>query len=289
MGNIVIILLVGIIIILWRFSSKSNNRIDQLIDMIESENKRGNGINGYSTKDYLVALNIKIHDISEGINQLISIASIEHPAGAKYHGFARSDNLSKLYADYLEQYENLPRDLALKQAPFEIAQFGQNTIIRKINSDFFSGIEQQRKRKYSTEFFTSGIVERAIESRLKNGIIPCDLFAPLYDLVLKQDYSGEKDFAADLTDYEIETYDEMIARAAIISKLEQMAILLRTGGDHWGELLRFRLKSIFPDDLRDIIYSGEVAHDDEYFEERFKQGGLPRIFDAHHLSLISQD
>ena len=100
-------------------------------------------------------------------------------------------------------------------------------------------MESKHKENETTllNSFSSGIIEKDIKSRLEEGINPYTLFAPLYDLIVKQRYSGEKDFAAELTTYSIESYEEMIKRAAIISKLEQLGILFRTAGENWGAFL----------------------------------------------------
>jgi len=284
MGNVVIILLLGIVILLWKANSKSSKNFDQLIEVIEAQ--KNTMYEGLSIKDYLHLILNRNNKIVECSTQILSIATKENPAGANFHEFVRSDNLATIYADYLERYENLPQDLAMKRARFEVAMFGQEAVIRKINSDYSHGVERQRERKDYAEFFSSGIIEKDIKSRLERTIIPHDLLAPLYDLIVQQDYSGEKDFAADLTTYTIETYEEMVERAAIISKLEQLGILMRNAGENWGAYLRFRLKSTDMSELRELIYSGELAHDDEHFEERFNEGGLPRIFEAHDLGLL---
>ena len=78
----------------------------------------------------------------------------------------------------------------------------------------------------------------------------------------------------------------MVNHAAIITRLEQLGILLRTSGENWGDFLKFRLKLTDTNELKNIIYSGESSHDDGFFEERFSEGRLPRIFDAHDLRLI---
>ena len=241
-----------------------------------------------SNKDYLDLILRRICKIDDYTAQIVSIATKEHPAGANFHKYVRSDNLASIYADYLERYQNLPRHLAMKRARVEVTQFGQEAVIKTINSDFSNGVEKQRERNDFAEFFSSGIIEKDIKSRLEEKIIPYTLFAPLYDLIVKQGYSGEKDFAAELTTYTIETYEEMVNRATIISKLERLGVLLRTAGENWGALLRFRLKSTDTSELKKLIYSGGSAHDDEYFEEQFKEGKLPRIFDPFHLSLILQ-
>jgi hypothetical protein len=78
----------------------------------------------------------------------------------------------------------------------------------------------------------------------------------------------------------------MVNHAAIITRLEQLGILLRTSGENWGDFLKFRLKLTDMIELKNLIYSGESSHDDDFFEERFSEGNLPRIFDAHDLRLV---
>ena len=205
---------------------------------------------------------------------------------SNFHEYIRSDNLASIYADYLERYQDLPQNLAMKRARFEIAKFGQDTIIKKINLDFRNGVQYRRKQDCFLEFFSSGILEKDIESRLEEKIIPFDLFAPLYDLIVKQGYSGERDFAAELTPYTVKTYEEMVTNAAIISRLEKLGILLRTAGKDWGDFLRYRLKSTDKNELKRLIYSEGSSHDDDFFDERYNEGDLPRIFDAHNFGLI---
>jgi len=99
-------------------------------------------------KDYLSLLFHRVHDIWGYTAQMHSIATKENPAGANIHEYIKSDNLAKIYANYLERYENFPQNLAIKRARFEVAQFGQDVIIEKINSNFNHGEQQQREKKY---------------------------------------------------------------------------------------------------------------------------------------------
>ena len=289
MSEFIIAILLGIRGLFWITKFQIGKKLDRLINIIEAESKVSQlSKEDYLTfKDYLSLLFHRVHDIWDYTAQMHSIATKENPAGANFHEYIKSDNLAKIYANYLERYENLPQNLAIKRARFEVAQFGQDIIIEKINSDFNHGEQQQREKKYLSEFFSSGIIEKDIKNRLEEkNIIPCDLFSPLYDLIVKQGYTGEKDFAIDLTIYTVKTYDEMVKYAAIIKRLEQLGILLRTSGENWGDFLKFRLKLTDTNELKSIIYSGESSHDDNFFEERFSEGNLPRIFDAHDLRLI---
>src|SRR4030042_2824991 len=197
MDAVVIILLIGIVVLLWRI----NSRFSKLIEVIEGQNTTTNKKwdTSLSNKDYLNLIYRRICDLDDYTAQIVSIATKEHPAGANFHEYVRSDNLANIYSDYLESYENLPRHLAMKRARFEVTNFGQETVIKKINSDFRNGIKYQKERNDLAEFFSSGIIEKDIEIRLNENIIPYTLFAPLYDLIVKQCYSGEKDFAAELT------------------------------------------------------------------------------------------
>lgn len=288
MGDLVVILLLGIAVILWRSNSQLNKKLAQLIEVIEAENKTTENCFNSTNKDYLKLIFHRIHDIHESTSQLVSIATIEYPAGTNFHEYVRGDNLTNIYAGHLEHNHSMPQYLAVKRARFEVAIYGQDAIAKKINTGDWGigGVAKAREEIALNEFFDSGIIEKDIETRLEKKIIPYDLYAPLYDLIVKQNYSGEKDFTAELTTYSIETYDEMINRAAIISKLEQLGILLRVAGENWGAFLRFRLKSKDAGELKKTIYSGGSAHDDDYFEEKFNEGKLSRIFDAHHLGLI---
>jgi hypothetical protein len=289
MSEFIIAILLGIIGLFWITKFQIGKKLDRLINIIEAESKVSQlSKEDYLTfKDYLSLLFYRVHDIWDYTAQMHSIATKENPAGANFHEYIKSDNLAKIYANYLERYENLPQNLAIKRARFEVAQFGQDIIIEKINSDFNHGEQQQRENKYLSDFFSSGIIEKDIKNRLEEkNIIPCDLFSPLYDLIVKQGYTGGKDFAIDLTTYTVKTYDEMVNHAAIITRLEQLGILLRTSGENWGDFLKFRLKLTDTNELKSIIYSGESSHDDDFFEERFSEGNLPRIFDAHDFRLI---
>jgi hypothetical protein len=289
MNGFIIAMLLVIIGLFWITKYQIGKKLDRLIKIIEVESKANRlSKEDYLTyKDYLSLLFHRVCDIWDCTAQMHSIATKENPAGANFHEYIKSDNLAKIYANYLERFENLPQNLAIKRARFEVAQFGQDIIIEKINSDFSYGEEQQRKEKFLSDFFSSGIIEKDIKNRLEEKrIIPYDLFSPLYDLIVKQSYTGEKDFATDLTTYTVKSYDEMVNHAAIITRLEQLGILLRTSGENWGDFLKFRLKLTDMIELKNLIYSGESSHDDDFFEERFSEGNLPRIFDAHDLRLV---
>ena len=289
-GDLVIILLLGIAAILWISSSKLNTKLAKLIEVIEAENKAT--INEHfhvTTKDYLELLCRGIHDIKDSTSQLVSIATTEYPAGAKFYAYVRGDNLINIYAEYLECNHNMERHLALKRAQFEVTMYGEDAISEKINTGEYiisGGVAKVRKDKALNDFFASGIIEKDIMARLEKGIIPYDLYAPLSDLIIKQNYSGEKDFAAELITYTVKKYDEMINRAAIISQLEQLGILLRVSGENWGAFLRFKLKSKDTCELKEMLYAGGSSHDDDYFDEKFKAGELSRIFDAYDIRLV---
>jgi hypothetical protein len=285
MGDLVIILLLAIAVILWRYNSQLNKKLALMLEVIEAENKTTEDYFNATTKDYLKYIYRSICEIHESISQLVSIATTEYPAGTKFYAYVRGDNLINIYAVHLEHNHNMAQDLALKRAQFEVAMYGQDAIAKKINAGDYriDGVAKARKEKALKDFFGSGIIEKDIETRLEKEIIPYDLYAPLYDLIVKQHYSGKKDFVAELTTYTIKTYDEMINRAAIISKLEQLGVLLRVSGENLGARLRFRLKSKDTYELKEIIYAGGSSHDDDFFEEKFKEGELSRIFDAHHI------
>ena len=286
MGDLVIILLLGIAVILWISNSKLNKKLAQMIEIIKAENNATTEHYYHATtKDYLESISLGIHNIHESTSQLVSIATIEYPAGTNYYAYFRGDNLINIYVGHLEHNHNMPQDLALKRAQFEVVMYGEDVIAKKINTGDYGigGVAEARKGKALKDFFGSGIIEKDIETRLEKGLIPYDLYAPLYDLIVKQNYSGKKDFVAELTTYTIKTYDEMINRAAIISKLEQLGVLLRVSGENLGARLRFRLKSKDTYELKEIIYAGGSSHDDDFFEEKFKEGELSRIFDAHHI------
>lgn len=285
MGDLVIILLLAIAAILWRYNSQLNKKLAQMLEVIEAENKTTEDYFNATTKDYLKFIYRSICEIHESISQLVSIATTEYPAGTKFYAYVRGDNLRNIYAGHLEHNHNMPQDLALKRAQFEVAMYGQDAVAKKINTGDYriGGVAKARKEKALKDFFGSGIIEKDIETRLEKEIIPYDLYAPLYDLIVKQNYSGKNHFVAELTTYTIKTYDEMINRAAIISKLEQLGVLLRVSGENWGARLRFTLKSKDTYELKEIIYAGGSSHDDDFFEEKFKEGELSRIFDAHHI------
>jgi hypothetical protein len=284
MGDLVIILLLAIAVILWRYNSQLNKKLAQMLEVIEAENKTTEDYFNDTTKDYLKYIYRSICEINESISKLVSIATIEYPAGTNFYAYVRGDNLINIYAGHLEHNHNMPQDLALKRAQFEVAMYGQDAVAEKINTGDYriGGVAKTRKEKALNDFFGSGIIEKDIETRLEKEIIPCHLYAPLYDLIVKQNYSGKKDFVAELITYTIKTYDEMINRAAIISKLEQLGVLLRVSGEKWGARMRFRLKSKDTYELKEIIYAGGSSHDDDFFEEQFKEGELSRIFDGHH-------
>ena len=115
---------------------RSNFKFGQLIKAIDAQNRTTDQIEALSNKDYLDRIFRTICDIHECITQIVSIATKENPAGANFHEYVKSDNLASIYADYLERYHNLPQYLAIKRARFEVTKFGQEAVIKKINSDY---------------------------------------------------------------------------------------------------------------------------------------------------------
>ena len=286
MAEVIIVLLLGIAALLWKAITKTDKLIDKLIEFYEFENETRD-ITFQTFDNILEAIRHTRHNTTK----LVSIATKDNPAGKNYHEYVRADNLAKIYADYLVNFEKLPIDLAMKRSCFEVSQFGQDSIIYIINSEYKNGVEYQREQKYHDDFFSSGLIERDIKIRLEKGLIPYDLFSPIYDLIVKQQYSGKYDFQANLTSYSVkqEKYEDMVETAAIISKLEQLGILIRLSGNNWGDNLRFKLKSANKDELKRLIYSREPSHDDDHFEDKFNEGKLRRIFDASPLFALNSE
>ena len=286
MNEVILAVLIVLSLLLWRAYSSAIKKLDRLIEGTEEQNTKTDHSTDLTNRDYLAFIFRKICDIKETKSDMVCMDTKENTACDNFHEYIRRDNLAKIYAAHLTLRREIPKDLALIRARFEVAHFGQEAIINIVNSECHKGVRRQQDRKAQSDFFSSGILERDIERRLKEKMPPSKLFAPIYDLIVNQGYAGEKDFAATLTCDDYQTYEAIVERSAIISKLEHMGILSRQSGEHWGDILRFRLKTMDAHALRELIYGSGTQHDDEYFDEQFREKRFPRLFDAYHTGLV---
>lgn len=227
-----------------------------------------------------------LEKINENIDDL---TNSENPAGPMSLKYKRLDNLAKIYAKHLTREEKLNEKDALAKARFSIYHFGDSEM-SSILQDINWGLDHELKEEAEKEFYSSGVLEKDIKDFWTTGdtrtgekwIAPYDLFAPIYDLIVKQEYDGKKSVKLErgrkISQGSEISYYSFVKNRAIVNNLEKIGVLKKINKDNWSGKPKWILENTNLSELKNTIYKGEGGHDDSYFEERFNENDLERIF-----------
>lgn len=240
----------------------------------------------YSIKSWLKFLNQRLRNVEEHTELLAQHFTADNPAGLKSDKYKRINNLIKIYAEHLSENKKLSEKDALVRAGFEVFEFGEDKIIREVDTGFSTrGVYWKERDKAKKAFYDSGILEKDIknfytmeESGVKK-ITPYYLMEPIYDVIVKQNYEqGQEIQYQDGMLSDVDDYYTFIKEKAIISKLEELGVIKKSDKESWNNKPKWVIPNTNIPELKNLIYEGKTSHDDDYFEEQFNEGKLTRLF-----------
>lgn len=283
--TILILLLITIMIL---FLYCIYKKICSLLTLLENESRYVQNYGGYDNhlgvKDWLCLIFKRIAEANGNLTNIDYALNCDNPAGDKSAQSKRIDNLTKLYAEYLIENDNLSPHEAEAKAAFEFAKFDIDELIKVINGSSISRAWQKRfAKEHSIEkaFFDTGILKKDCVAQVQK-LIPHDVFAPVWELFKKQMYSKGKEVLK-IEEYKI-SYSDYVKNRSIVTKLLDFGIIekveKKSSDSYWLLDPHFKFRIYDLDEIRSIIYMGKSSHDDEYFEDKFKEGRLPRLFEV---------
>ncbi len=234
-----------------------------------------------------------IYEHTSSISSISNHLTIENPAGIESDKYKRIENIIKIYSKYLMETESWSEKEALIKARFLVYEFGEDGAIRDIDRYTV----EKEKKEAEKSFYSSGVFEKDIndywdiEIKGVKKISGYDLFAPIYDVIVKQGYKEEnvidhfsyKDFEQNVG-YTKFAYYTFKKERAIITKLEKLGIIKKVNAEGWEGHQKYIIPNTNIDELKKIIYEGGASHGNDYFEERFTEGTLERLFSITYLT-----
>jgi hypothetical protein len=269
------VLLIAIAIILYSIYKK----ISKMLTLLENESRvlypENDADNRFKVKDWLRLIYYRSNAAMYSLENIDYALNYDNPAGGNSAPAKRIRNLINLYAEYLIKTEQLSQSEAEARAVFEFSEFDIRELVKKIN-DSSSG----RNWKKIGQFFVTGLLEKdcAIQAQT---LIPHDIFAPIWDLFKKQMYVKNKECPVRIEAYE-NSYKDYVKNRSIVLKLLDLGIIAKVEPKrpdaYWlgDPTFRFRIDDL--EEIRSIIYMGGSFHDDAFFESRYNEGSLDRVF-----------
>jgi len=270
-------------------------KLDKLVSLLGKEsdvNTDADFNQGKTVKDLLITLNKNINFLTKKLTFVADHFQADNPAGEKSAEHRKRENLAKIYASFLQETKGLSEKQAKIRANFEVYEiygYDEDELINEINSGFlFDSVRKKYAEKAEENYYKSGILENDIKEYLneegrgkgKIKILPHDLFAPLYEVIVKQEYEKGKKLRIDTSEEteSVTSYRDFVEHRAIIQNLLEIGILDRVDvGRDWFNP-KFKIKVTDLAELRKIIYEGETSHDDKHFEDMYEEGKLHSLF-----------
>jgi hypothetical protein len=246
------------------------------------------------TNSWLKNINRNIHELLKLTASISDFHSSDNPAGKNSYKYKRMNSLIKLYSNYLVKSDKLTLNDALTRAKFEYHEFGDDTLIEKLDDDWINGLYSQEKISAEKKYYSSGILENEIMKKYKADLIrpdksslpshlaPYYLAEPIYAILVKEGYNNNEKKEIRLS-WGIENengsygYYNFVKNRAILFYLEQLGIIKRTNKER-GEKQMWMIPDTNWSRIKNKIYGGQTEHEDNYFEERYKDGDLNRLF-----------
>jgi len=254
-------------------------KLNEISALLQPQSREQDG-SKYSIEDLLTFLQRTVNDINNKLNNIDACINAEYPAGEKSSPFKRRNNLIEIYAKFLESKEKLSESEARLRARFEVYEFGEKKIIDEINRGFQNGLYGEARRKAVEDFEKSGILQKdarsywTMEKEGKKGITPFYLAEPMYDVLVRQNgKKGDLVYEEDMTE-NVRRYRDMVEREAIIFNLEKLNVLEKTTKESFSGKVKYKLLVDSFETVKDIVYGGETSHDNDYFEEKLREGKL---------------
>lgn len=243
---------------------------------------------GNNIKQWFITLNENLWEVVKNTSLIADYFNNENPAGDKSNKRKKLNNLIKIYAQYLIETKKLNGKDALIRAHFEVTKFGEEKIIDEIDENISNGTYWIERRKAEAEYYNSGLIEKDIKTfydyKLKGvpKVTPYELMARIYDALVKQDYGNDKCLILAWFRNE-DDYWTFIKNRACIYQLEKLGVIKKINNEGWGGKPKWIMTTTDLEKLKKIIYEGRTSHDNDFFEERYNKGELPRIFNVSEL------
>lgn len=246
---------------------------------------KGNKKEEVSIKNWVNYIHQRLRKIEDDTSLIADHVSAENPAGLKSDKYKKINNLVKIYAQHLVENKKLSEKDALIRARFEVYEFGKEKIVSEIDTGFMTrGIYWQEKDKAEEDFYASGILDKDIKNYWSvsvkgvKQITPYYLMEPMYDVIVKQNYQDGQEIQYLDNSTDDEDYYNFVKDRAIIQTLEDMGFLKRVNKDGWDGKPKWIIPNTDIAKLKHLLYKGETSHDNDYFEEQFREGKLNRLF-----------
>lgn len=257
-------------------------KLSQFVEGKNSESSPELGI-----KDMVKGMNEWLYRIEKNTSAIANYFLADNPAGTKSNKYKKLETLIKIYAQYLVATKKLSERDALIRARFEVRIFDEEKVIDEIDDDVSDGVYWKERDKAEKDYYASDILERDIknywdvEVKGVKKITPYELMARIYDVLVKQNYEEEKTIELAWLRGE-DDYGDFIKNRACVYHLEKLGVIKKANKEGWGGKPKWAVITTNIDELKRIIYEGETSHDNNFFEERFNEGELPRIFQVSY-------
>jgi hypothetical protein len=241
--------------------------------------------NDYSIKDWLTYIHKLLRQVDKNTSLISDHFIADNPAGLKSDKYKKIENLIKVYAKQLQENQKLSEKDALIRARFEVYEFGEDKITDDIDQGFMMrGVYWKEKDRAEKQFYASKILEKDIRDfwtmsvKGVKKITPYYLMAPIYDVIVKQNYQKDQEIQYLESYDEFEDYYRFVKDRAIIANLEKIGVIKKINKDEWDGKPKWVIPNINIVELKNLIYEGGSSHDDSYFEEQFNEGKLECLF-----------
>lgn len=238
-----------------------------------------------SIRTFLNYINRRLVKIENDTTVLAEHVTADNPAGLKSDKYKRINNLAKIYAEHLVDSKEISEKDALIRAKFEIYEFGADKIINEIETGIMTrGVQFKEQDKAEKDYYASGILEKDIKNYWSvsvkgvKQITPYYLMEPMYDIIVKQNYQPGAEIQYLDHFKENDSYYSFVKDRAIITTLEEMGVIKRANDEGWDKNPKWTIPMTDIAKLKHLIYKGETSHDDDYFEENYRDGKLNRLF-----------
>ena len=231
-----------------------------------------------TVQERLELINSHVYSLIGPLNVVADSHLANDPAGSNSPTNRKRASLVRVYADHLTETEKLSAEEATLRARFELDEFGEDVVASQVDG-FLARFPERRAAKDA--FYASGMLERDITKYVEDerSLIPHDLFAPLYALIVKQGcQQGQRVTLDTYSSSSGDDYRSFVKARAIVQRLQNLGVLTRANDDGWGGRPAFRIQLTDLAKLRALLYAGGASHDDAYFEEKHREGKLPWLF-----------
>jgi tetratricopeptide (TPR) repeat protein len=284
----IISLLFTIVIILFFLYKK----ISAFIAFIEDELTHSYSSNSsYNIKYWFQEIGNKLYEINEKAQNIDFALNCENPAGDNSAHSKRLNTLVKLYSNKLKEKLNLSENEAISRSAFEFSAFDNDRLIDKIEGRYLgSGWNDNfdNKKKIKNAFLKTGLLTKDCTEELQK-LIPHDLCLPVWILFNKSPSNLDIVNRQFIISGDEKSYADYVKNRAIVLKLLKLGIIAKDkptrknveekSGDFWLDWPCIKFLKSDLEEIKSIIYKGNIAHDDAHFEEKFTESKQAHFFE----------